>query len=63
MLERKHVKVDLEVMDMRKLMLKLMPNGGIYVVYHRVDYLKYDNCYNLNISSKLRYYAMHKALN
>ena len=29
----------------------------------KVDYLKYDNCYNLNLSGKARYFAMHKALN
>ena len=29
----------------------------------RVDYLKYDNCYNKNVSGKLRYFAMSKALN
>lgn len=29
----------------------------------RVDYLKYDNCYNQNVSGKVRYYTMHKALN
>lgn len=29
----------------------------------RVDYLKYDNCYNKNMSGKLRYLAMSKALN
>ena len=28
-----------------------------------VDYLKYDNCYNMNISSKIRYPVMSEALN
>ena len=28
-----------------------------------VDYLKYDNCYNYNISSKERYPVMRDALN
>lgn len=36
---------------------------GVFVITFRVDYLKYDNCYNLNISGKIRYFAMHKALN
>lgn len=28
-----------------------------------VDYLKYDNCHNKNVSGKLRYHTMYKALN
>ena len=28
-----------------------------------VDYLKYDNCHSPNVTAKLRYYAMGKALN
>lgn len=36
---------------------------GVHFNLCRVDYLKYDNCYNLNVSGKLRYYTMYKALN
>lgn len=36
---------------------------GVIIQLFSVDYLKYDNCYNMNISGKLRYYAMHQALN
>jgi alpha-galactosidase len=38
-------------------------NGSNIYLYFRVDYLKYDNCYNQNISGKIRYYTMSKALN
>jgi alpha-galactosidase len=34
-----------------------------HFLYFRVDYLKYDNCHAPNVSAKLRYYAMGKALN
>ena len=37
--------------------------GVIISIKIRVDYLKYDNCYNQNVSGKVRYYLMHKALN
>jgi hypothetical protein len=38
-------------------------NGSIIFFYFRVDYFKYDNCYNLNVPAKDRYEAMYKALN
>ena len=44
-------------------MPKLMQNGSNINVKLRVDYLKYDNCYNENITGKVRYFLMHKALN
>lgn len=36
---------------------------GVFIFLFSVDYLKYDNCYNLNVSAKIRYFAMYKALN
>lgn len=44
-------------------MQKHMHHGGIYSLIYSVDYLKYDNCYNMRVSAKLRYFAMYKALN
>lgn len=44
-------------------MLKPSLNGSKILYYLRVDYFKYDNCYNLNVPAKDRYEAMHKALN
>jgi hypothetical protein len=48
---------------MKNKMLQLMPSGSNLSIYKRVDYLKYDNCYNQNISGKIRYPKMQKALN
>lgn len=36
---------------------------GVNNMLFRVDYLKYDNCYNKNVSGKIRYFNMMKALN
>ncbi len=44
-------------------MQRPMLNGGMQFNNCRVDYLKYDNCFSPNVSAKLRYYAMGKALN
>jgi len=35
----------------------------VKIYLYRVDYLKYDNCYNNKISSKTRYPPMRDALN
>lgn len=40
-----------------------MLNGSNILYLIRVDYLKYDNCYNKSISGKIRYSTMSKALN
>jgi hypothetical protein len=60
---RKPAKVDLEDWVTRPSMPKLMLLGSNYHLIHRVDYLKYDNCYNTNTSGKIRYFSMSKALN
>lgn len=60
---RKLVREGQVATDIKKLTQKHMHNGSKYADILRVDYLKYDNCYNLHISSKLRYFAMYKALN
>ena len=36
---------------------------GVYFQISRIDYLKYDNCYNDSIPGKTRYFTMMKALN
>lgn len=47
MLVLKLVKADLEVIIIKKSMLKPMLNGGNIILKScRVDYLKYDNCHN-----------------
>jgi hypothetical protein len=50
-------------MAMRKLMHKPTQNGSNSYFNFRVDYLKYDNCHAPNVTAKLRYYLMGKALN
>ena len=61
--EAKLVKEDQEAMAMRKLMHKPTQNGSNSYFNFRVDYLKYDNCHAPNVTAKLRYYLMGKALN
>jgi hypothetical protein len=63
MLDKKRVKEGLEASVFKLLMLRHMPNGSINFFNYRIDYLKYDNCYHPQVSAKLRYYAMKKALN
>ncbi len=64
MLVIKLVKEDQEVTDIKKLMLIHMLNGSnLFLLFNRIDYLKYDNCFHPNVSAKLRYYQMFKALN
>lgn len=57
------VSKDLEVMVIKRLMHKHMLNGSNFLLIFRIDYLKYDNCYHPNVTAKLRYYQMYKALN
>ena len=63
MLEKKPVRADPEDWAMRRSMPKPMPHGSKNHPIYRVDYLKYDNCYNTGTSGKIRYFAMSKALN
>ncbi|KAG6479720.1 hypothetical protein ZIOFF_063190 [Zingiber officinale] len=59
-LGRSHVKFDLDPYTMKAMMQKLLPHGFLEM---GVDYLKYDNCYNLGIKPEKRYPPMRDALN
>ena len=61
--EAKPVREDQEAMALKKLMRKPMQNGSSSYFNFRVDYLKYDNCHAPNVTAKMRYYLMGKALN
>ena len=50
---KKRVRAGQVVLVMKKLMQKLLRNGSIFHHNHRIDYLKYDNCYsNINVSTE-----------
>lgn len=38
-----------------KMDAKKYAEWGYYMSNDRVDYLKYDNCYNMNVTGKMRY--------
>jgi hypothetical protein len=63
MLGSLHVRKDQAASATKSSMQKRTLNGGKRIYLCRVDYLKYDNCYHPNVSARLRYYYMSRALN